>query len=98
MSPKYKELSTRTLWAFVKEIPELMIYFPDNTSKQCPDKDYLFSVLRAVRGDQLKELIQEAREKISEYEVPDIDEFIEITEEMKRKLMKSLLKSVGIKY
>ena len=75
-----------------------MIYFPDYTSKQCPDKDYLFSVLGAVRGDQLKELIQEARKKRLVYEEPDINEFIEITEEMKRKLMKSLLKRVGIRY
>ena len=82
----------------MKEIPELMIYFPDYTSKQCPDKDYLFSVLGAVRGDQLKELIQEARKKRLVYEEPDINEFIEITEEMKRKLMKSLLKRVGIRY
>ena len=82
----------------MKEIPELMIYFPDYTSKQCPDKDYLFSVIGAVRGDQLKELIQEARKKRLVYEEPDINEFIEITEEMKRKLMKSLLKRVGIRY
>ena len=82
----------------MKEIPELMIYFPDYTSKQCPDKDYLFSMLGAVRGDQLKELIQEARKKRLVYEEPDINEFIEITEEMKRKLMKSLLKRLGIRY
>ena len=70
----------------MREIPELMINFPDYTSKQCPDKYYLFSVLRAVRGDQLKELIQEARKKRSVYEVPDIIEFIEITEEMKKEI------------
>ena len=63
-----------------------MINFPDYTSKQYPDKYYLFSVLRAVRGDQLKELIQEAQKKRSVYEVPDIDEFIEITEEMKKEI------------
>ena len=79
-------------------IPELMFNFPDYTSKQCPDKYYLFSVLRAVRRDQLKELIQEARKERLVYEEPDINEFIEITEEMKRKLMKSLLKRVGIRY
>ena len=83
---KYKELSTRIIWAFVKEIPELMIFFPDYTSKQCPDKDYLFSVLGAVREDQLKELIQETRKKKSVYEEPDINEFIEITEEMKKEI------------
>ena len=70
----------------MKEILKLMIYFPDYTSKQCPDKDYLFSVLRAVWGDKLKELIQVARNKRLIYEEPDINEFIEITEEMKKEI------------
>ena len=43
-------------------------------------------MLRAVRGDKLKELIQEARKKRSIYEEPDINEFIEITEEMKKEM------------
>ena len=52
--PKYKELPTSTIWSFVKELPDFMIYFPDYTPKQCPDKDYLFSILGAIRGGELK--------------------------------------------
>ena len=70
----------------MKEVPDLMIYFPDYTPKQCPDKDYLFSILGAIRGGQLKELIQEARKKRSIYEEPDINEYVELTEEIKKEI------------
>ena len=52
-----------------------MLYFSDYTHKQWPDKDYLFSILGALQGDQLKELIQESRKKRSGYEKPDINEY-----------------------
>ena len=70
----------------MKEVPDLIVYFPDYTPKQCPDKDYLFSILGAVRGEQLKELIKEARKKRSIYEEPDINEFVELTEEIKKEI------------
>ena len=63
-----------------------MLYFPDYTQKQWPDKDYLFSILGALQGDQLKELIQEARKKRSVYEEPDINEYVKVTEEMKKEI------------
>ena len=84
--PKYKELSTRTILNFVKDVPDLMLYFPDYSQKQCPDKDYLFSILGALRGEQLKEIIQEARKKRSVYEEPDINEFVEVTEDIKKEI------------
>ena len=58
----------------------------------------MFSVLRAVRGDQLKELIQEARKKTSVYEEPDINEFKEITEEMKKEIDEIFTQNLRIRY
>ena len=55
-------------------------------------------MLRAVRGDQLKELIQEARKKASVYEEPDINEFKEITEEMKKEIDEIFTQNLRIRY
>ena len=84
--PKYKELSTQAIWNFVKEVPDLVLYFPDYTLKQYPDKGYLFSILGAIHGDELNGLIQEARKKRSIYEEPDLNEFVEVTEEIKKEI------------
>ena len=79
-------MSTQAIWNFVKEVPDLVLYFPDYTLKQYPDKGYLFSILEAIRGDELNRLIQEARKKRSIYEEPDINEFVEVTEEIKKEI------------
>ena len=63
-----------------------MVYFSEYTSKQCPDKDYLFTILGVLSGEELKTLIQEARRKRSIYEEPDINEFVEVTEEIKKEI------------
>ena len=55
-------------------------------SKAVSIKDYLFSILGVVRGEQLKELIKEARKKRSIYEEPDINEFVELIEEIKKEI------------
>ena len=85
-SPKYKELSTRRIWDYVKEEHELYAYFPDYTEKQCPDKDHLFSLLGALREEQLNQLIKEARKKKSIHEEPDIDEYVEVDENILKEL------------
>ena len=46
----------------------------------------MISVIGAVRGNQLKELIHEARKEKTVYEVPDINEFIQIIEEIKKEI------------
>ena len=74
------------MWEFVKEIPELLQYFPDYTPSQWPDKDYLFSVLSELRGPALKELVVEARKKRSIYEEPEIGEYVEVTDQFKQQI------------
>ena len=70
----------------MREIPDLWIYFPDYTEKQCPDKDYLFSLLGALRGEQLNSLIQDARKKRSIHEAPDTNEYAEVNDEILKEL------------
>ena len=84
--PKYKELSTRKIWDYVRELPDLNIYFPDYTEKQCPDKDHLFSLLGALCGEQLTSLIQDARKKRSIHEEPVTEEYVEIKKDILNEL------------
>ena len=49
--PRYKELRVRPVWAFVKEIPELLQYFPDYEENELSDRAYLWGVLEAPRED-----------------------------------------------
>ena len=39
--PRYNELSTKAVWNFVKEVPDLMNYFPDINDKDLPDRAYM---------------------------------------------------------
>lgn len=84
--PKYRELSVRRVWDYVKEIPELCSYFPDYSEKQTPEKDFLFTILTALRPDALEQLVLEARKKRSVYEQPDIEEYVEMTEHIKEEI------------
>ena len=61
-----------------------MIYFPKYTSNQTSEINYIFTILRVLRGKELKELIQEARKKRSIFEEPDINKFIEITDKVRK--------------
>ena len=67
-------------------MPELSAYLPDYTKKQFPDKDNLFSLLGALRGEQLNQLIKEARKKRLIHEEPDINEYVEVDEDILKEL------------
>ena len=59
--PRYKELSTSKVWALVREVPELMIYFPDLEQNELPDRTFMWTILSTFREDAVKSLIEEAR-------------------------------------
>ena len=75
---RYKELGILPVWAFVKEIPELLLYFPDFEYNELPDKAYLWGVLGAIREDGWKQLISQARKARIAAEEEDKEELIEI--------------------
>ena len=60
--PKYRELKVKTLWSFVKEIDNLLWYFPDYDSKQLPGRDFIFKILSTLQNSQLKTLIKNSRD------------------------------------
>ena len=88
--PKYKELSTRQIWAYVKGCHELMIYFPDYTESQLPDREFMFEIISTVYPKSLWELVGKAKEKRSLKEDADKDELIKIDPEVLNRIMSVL--------
>ena len=74
--PRYAELSVLEIWSLIKDVEELMIYFPDYSEMQTPDRDYMFSVLATTRYEELKRIVKNARkQRAKENKVPE-DQFI----------------------
>ena len=49
------------MWALVREVPELMIYFPDLEQNEFLDSTFMWTILSTFREDAVKSLIEEAR-------------------------------------
>ena len=43
--PKYEEFSVHKIWPLVKDALDLFEYFPNYSSKQIPDRHFMFSIL-----------------------------------------------------
>ena len=87
--PKYPELSVAKIWSLVKESNYLMKFFPDYQGKQLPDRNFLFTILSTKYPDELRKLVQEAKQnrKASEEE---LGELIEISTDIKKSIMNVL--------
>jgi hypothetical protein len=59
--PKYKELGTKIVWGYVKEVPELLIYFPDFKETEIPDHSFLWGILGTLRQKACQDLLDQAR-------------------------------------
>jgi hypothetical protein len=86
IAPKYKELSVYKLWPFIKEVDELMLYFPDYEEDEFPERDFLYTVISTLQPDVTKKLIQEAREKRSVHKTEDEEELVELDSEIKKEI------------
>ena len=73
---KYKELSTKNVRKLVKEVPELMLYFPDLESNELLNRDFMWTVLATLREAEVKKLIKDARKNIDVGDKEDKNELI----------------------
>ena len=80
--PHYPELSVGEIWCLIKEIDDITVYFPDYTSKQKPDRDYMYSVLATTRYQILKKIVENARIKRAKENDPVDDGYIFIEKSM----------------
>ena len=81
----------------VKNIDEINIYFPDFTSSELPERDYLIAVISTINPEATKNIVEEARIKRSICSTDNTDNLIEITPEFKEEFRKrNPQKSIGI--
>ena len=93
--PRYKELGVKPLWAFVKEVPELLQYFPNLEKDELPDRFFMWTILYTLRYDQWKQLISDARSARSKSDKNNNDELIEIDPEFLNKLISTPMLSTS---
>ena len=76
--PRYNELKVINIWPLVREVNELMSYFPDYEQKQLPDRKFMFSILGTLRPDELKAMVEGARKSRALKEEKPDDDFVYI--------------------
>ena len=76
--PRYEELKVEQVWPLIKEIDDLMLYFPDYGDKQYPDRKFMYSILGTIRFEQLKTMVEGARTNRSITEEENDDNFVHI--------------------
>ena len=61
--PKFKEFSVEYIWPMVKDVPDLIKFFPDFKNKQNCDRGYMIQVLASTRYDEISNMIKNAKKK-----------------------------------
>ena len=85
--PRYKEFSCKIIWSFVKEVPELLKYFPDLEKDEVLDRTFLWTVLSTLRPIEWKSILEEVRKIRTQQSNEDQNELIEIHSEIIDKLI-----------
>ena len=63
--PRYEELSVSKIWPLIKKIDDIMEHFPDYSSKQLLDRDYMFSILWTLRFSIIEKMVNDAHKNRS---------------------------------
>ena len=62
---RYRQLEVKPVRKMIKEVPNLMSYFPDFHSSEMPDKLFMRSVVSTLRHDACREQLEKARKAMS---------------------------------
>ena len=86
--PRYQELRASAIWELVKEVLDLVEYFPELSEGELPDRSFLWGVLGTLRNEAWQELFQNSRKSRSSGVEEVNNEMIETHPTMIDKLMK----------
>ena len=59
--PKYKELSSKTIWNQAKIKQNIVVYFPDYPQTRVPQKKYLFNVINTLEPNTMMNYIRKLK-------------------------------------
>ena len=86
--PRYRELGVKPVWEMIKEVPDLMSYFPDFQANEVPDRSFMWSVVSTLRPEACKELLEKPRKTRSLNSEENKNELIEIHPDFMDKLLR----------
>ena len=89
--PHSKKLSISKIWNIIKEVDEIMIYFPNYKLNEKPEKSYLIAVISTINPKATKEIVANARELRSIAVTDRQDNLVELTSEMRQTISSSCL-------
>ena len=93
--PRYRELAVKKVWEYIKEIPELLEYFPDIEEGDIPDRSFMWGILGTLRREAWGALLENARKARSWGTDEPKDELIEIHPEILEELLSAPIQSKG---
>ena len=59
--PRYKELGVKAIRSQVREVEDLVEYFPSLEENELPDRAYMWTVFSTKRTEVCKSLVENAR-------------------------------------
>ena len=81
--PNYKQLSTKELWKLVREVEDLMIYWPDYGEGTLPGKEFIVGIISTLKPEETEILIEETRKKRSVSNEEDVKGLVSIEKNIK---------------
>ena len=78
VAPRYKELSVAKLWPYVKEIPEMIQYFPEMKEKELPERDYMWVIISTINPEATMKIVKDARKNRRSEDVVSQNELVEV--------------------
>ena len=87
----YKELSISKIRNIIKEVYEIIIYFPNYKPNEKPERSYLIAVISSINPEAIKEIVANARELRSITVTDKQENLVKLTSEMRQTISSSNL-------
>ena len=82
IKPRYEELKVENVWSLVKQNDNIMVYFPDISPNELPDRRFMNSIRTTLRFKKVKAMIEGARKNKALNEEKEDADFIHIEREL----------------
>ena len=77
VASRYKELSVSKLWPYVKEISEMIQYFPKIKEKEPPERDYMWVIISTINSEATIKIVKDVRKNLRSEDVVNQNQLVE---------------------
>ena len=78
VAPRYNKLSVAKLWPYVKEISEIIQYFPEMKEKELPERDYMWVIISTINPEATMKIVKDARKNRKSEDVVNQNKLVEV--------------------